>query len=448
MASGARAGRRLVAVMAAAAFAVAASTAHAETVRTLPPGVLFSDLAVTPANEVWYATGGPGPHDVRVQRLQPGGPVYKTGAADGLSPVLTARPDGRIWLLVDGRMVLRSQPDGTMRGISSTIPISGHGYSVTAAGDASLLVTQFTDGFVRVAPDGTSAVRTFTTPAAPPGIGAECRAWDIASSVDGSVWISDQECRRIIHVLPDGTAQNLLLRANSDGTPEAPANLLAAPDGTLWVRTSADDHPAVERLAGGAAQQLLLPATANPSRWALAPDGSVWLADSHACTLWHLSAAGVERRPAPFPDAVPQVAPDGTLWLLGATRLEHVSPAALKAPAQCDTTPADIKWPDVRSTPTGTDRTTLRALRRAGGIRVRATEPATVFGQVEVAGSKIAIQTAVGRRPRAIALSSDVLSTIARRVRRGARTTLTLGIHVRDAAGNELFMGDEIRVGR
>jgi streptogramin lyase len=438
--------RRLVATVAVAVLAAAATTAHADTVRTAPPGVVFSDLAVTPANEVWYATAGPGPHDVRVRRLQPGGPVYTTGAADNMSPILTPRPDGRTWLLVDGRMVLRSQPDGTMRGIPSTLPLPDGAYLAVAAPDGSLLATQFFDGFVRVALDGTSALQTFTAPPPPPPAGGECRAWDMASSADGSVWISDKECRRIIHVLPDGTAQNVLLRATADGTPEAPESLLAAPDGALWVQASAGTRAnVVEHIAGGVAQQLVLPDTADPTTWSLAPDGSVWLGDAKACTLWHLSGAGVERRPAPFPVAVPRVAPDGSLWLLTAGRIAHLAPAALKAPAQCDTKAPDITLPDVgrRSV-----ETTLRALRRAGGVRMRADEPGTASGEVKVAGSTIAFQMALGRRPRTVALPAKVLATVARRVRRGVPTSLSVSVQMRDPNGNTGFTGTSGRVTR
>ena len=150
-----------------------------------------------------------------------------------------------------------------------------------------------------------------------------------------------------------------------------PYELLARPDGTLWFAAEGPEVGAtIGRIApDGTLTRFDVPRP--PGALAAAPDGAVWAADANACQLYRVSGDQLERRPAPFITRALRFTPDGGLWLMGHTRLEHLSAtevATAVAPARCDVTGPRLTLPDRRG-----GRLSARTVRRRG-LRLRANE--------------------------------------------------------------------------
>ena len=108
------------------------------------------------------------------------------------------------------------------------------------------------------------------------------------------------------------------------------------------------------------------------------------------------------------------VGPDGTLWLADRTQLLHLSPAELST-APCDTADPELSVPGAAH-----DRVSLRALRRARGLRVRSNETATVSGYIRLVGTKRkvgVVDGAIGTNGVVVTFSKTTLDLLARAAR-------------------------------
>ena len=275
---------------------------------------------------------------------------------------LERRADGGMWILRDGSTVLRAAPDGTTDAVGFSID-GPDPLATTSTPDGAFVLTHAFGGLLRVAGDGAVSRRGFELPP-PPFEPLGCDAQDLAATQDGRLVVADNGCSRLVYVAPDGKVTE---RELGNLHPYA---LLARADGSLWFAAeNPGDGGTVYRVGpDGAITPFDVPRP--PADLAEAPDGAVWAADGSRCRLYRLTDARVERRPAPFTTRQLRFTPDGGLWLMGHTRLAHMSAAEVAAatPARCDLTGPRLTLPDVRGS-----RLSLRTLRRRG-LRLRANE--------------------------------------------------------------------------
>ena len=237
-----------------------------------------------------------------------------------------------------------------------------------------------------------------------------------------------------------------------------PHGMRLMPDGNLWL-TDAGRHRVLKTTLDG--EILLELGTAGvagtdektfnrPTDVAVAADGSAWFTLA-GCTLARVSPAGeVTIAPAPIPARRLAFDPAGGMWLASGARLVHVAPGEPFGP--CDERP-----PSLRIGP-GRDggAVSLRALRRAGGLRMTVREPAAVsafalygYGsEDEFDVDKLRDTTVTAARGRTVRypVSAARLRRLARRLAAGDRTSLVLFAGAADAEGNVTGLTHTVRV--
>ncbi len=153
--------------------------------------------------------------------------------------------------------------------------------------------------------------------------------------------------------------------------------------------------------------------------------------------MLHLAGTTTTSLRAPIAPVTSAVGPDGTLWLADRTQLLHLSPAELTSTAPCDTTDPELSVPGAAH-----DKVTLRALRRAGGLRVRSSEAGTVSGFIRLAGTKRklgVVDGAIGTNGVVVTFSRATLDLLARRLADGRRTRLELQLTITDDSGHAVL---------
>jgi hypothetical protein len=153
--------------------------------------------------------------------------------------------------------------------------------------------------------------------------------------------------------------------------------------------------------------------------------------------MLHLAGVTTTSLRAPIAPVTSAVGPDGTLWLADRTQLLHLSPAELTSSAPCDTTDPKLSVPGATH-----DEVTLRALRRAGGLRVRSSEAGTVSGDIRLAGTKRklgVVDGAIGTKSVVVTFSRATLDLLARRLADGRRTRLDLQLTITDNSGHAVL---------
>ena len=87
-------------------------------------------------------------------------------------------------------------------------------------------------------------------------------------------------------------------------------------------------------------------------------------------------------------------------------------------------------------------KVTLRALQRAGGLRVRSSEAGAVSGFIRLAGTKRklgVVDGAIGTNGVVVIFSRATLDRLARRLADGRRTRLELQLTVTDDSGHAVL---------
>jgi streptogramin lyase len=408
----------------ALALAFGAGAANADIVATLPPGSYFTDVSVAPTGAVWVASSGPTHGRSALGTVAPGGGVSWTPLRIGGAPrggtsenAVFARPDGGVWAFFGGRVALRSTATGLAR-TSVFGPGDYESRASTFADGSALIVPGGDRSFVRVGIDGAKTTVRYTAPGLPGGGG--CLIDSFGPAPDGTMLVDDG-CDRILRLRQDGSVAETIPLTGPLANYNSLPRMLQGAAGDLWI---ANDSTIAHRV-GGVVSDVALPDTNGfLGPWALAPDGSVWVAQATGCALLRITAGGVQRVPAPITAEALAIAPDGTLWLTNRNQLAHIGPAGERG--SCDGRQPRVRLTDVRR-----GRVTLAALRRRGGLRVTSSEPGTMIGAVTVAGVAVMPQQAVGRRGTVLRFSPRLL----RRIARGGRLEVRY-LQVWDANGN------------
>jgi len=292
----------------------------------------------------------PGPR--RPRRRRPGAErlegrqLLATGLAEFAWPhdapaAILAGKGGELWVVnsawTGSPSVTRLATDGTA-GATFPLPAADGLSSIAAGQDGSIWFADGSAKVGRLAPDGTTA--SFPLPADHP------TASGLAAGPDGSAWFvawpsydpaasAPSAAVAIGRVAADGRVRLVPVPGGS------PGGLSVGADGSAWFADwTASGDPRVGRVAAdGTLAEFALPAdVASVAQVAAGPDGSAWFVGgtSHATSvLGRVTAAGaVAELPASLPDgpfnagAVALVAaPDGSLLVVGPTRVARVTPA-------------------------------------------------------------------------------------------------------------------------
>jgi streptogramin lyase len=416
--------RALLGTIAVGVLLAAAEPGGAAVVARLPAADGFSSLAATSTGAVWATRTEPG-GKVGIGQLTPSGFAWRSVRTK--LPELNeihARPDGGIWALVGGNAAFRSNPDGTLTRVT-VIPGAGSFLgTATVAPDGALDVGVGASIIVRLGLDGTRTVRHYKAP----GDTENCIVDSLAAAQDGTLWLGWFGCSYVLRLAPDGGISNV---PALDGA--AVDTLAVGTDGTVWGKASPLEPRLFKVTPAGQVVDVGSPATAG-SDLAAAPDGTAWLNDPESCSMLHLTGTTTTSLRAPIAPVASAVGPDGTLWLADRTQLLHLSPAELTSTAPCDTTDPKLSVPGAAH-----DRITLRALRRAGGLRVRSSEAGAVSGYVRLVGTRRklgVVDRAIGTRGVVVTFSKATLDLLARRLADGRRVRLELQLTIIDDSGH------------
>jgi streptogramin lyase len=419
--------RALLGTIAVGALLAAAEPAGAAVVARVPAGDGFSSVAATSTGAVWATRTEPG-GKVGIGQLTPSGFAWRSVRTKlpELNAVL-ARPDGGIWALVGGNAAFRSNTDGTLTR-ATVVPGAGSFLATaTVAPDGALDVGVGASIIVRLGLDGTRTVRRYNAP----GSTKDCLVDSLAAAQDGSLWLGWFGCSRVLRLAPGGAISSV---PAPDGA--AVDALAIGTDGAVWGKASPLQPHLFKITPAGQVVDVGSPATAG-SDLAAAPDGTAWLNDPESCSMLHLAGTTTTSLRAPIAPVTSAVGPDGTLWLADRTRLLHLSPAELTSTAPCDTTAPKLSVPGATH-----DRVTLRALRRARGLRVRSSEAATASGYIGLVGTKRklgVVDGAIGTKGVVVTFSKAALDLLARRLAGGRRTRLDLQLTIIDDSGHAVL---------
>jgi hypothetical protein len=425
-------------LLACCAGLLATAPARAEIVATLPPAAHFTDVTVTATGAVWVSRAGPGPLASGLGTVAPGGvhwttlPIAPPFSGTGEDRVLP-RSDGGIWAYLGQRYLVRSTAGGAL---ARTRVYLGQVDAFAVHPDGSLLAAGEGSVLRRFGVDGTITPIPFTPPGPLRKDGGACPLTGAAFTSDGSFWLVDDTCKRVIQRRADGSAVRLTVHAPGTTDPDAPTQVVAAAGGGVWVQADGFPDDVVVGIGGTTgARRIALSFDFSPGRMAVAPDGTLWVADAFKCRLLRIRDGTVERLPSPFPVDGLATAADGSLWLAGWSALAHETADSLATPsARCGERSPRLSFPDVTRRAT----VSLRALGRAHGLRVRSTETATLTGGADVEGAETGeVLQAVGPKGTVVRFGPSMLRRIARQVKRTGRADLDLNsLEVIDVDGN------------
>jgi hypothetical protein len=243
----------------------------------------------------------------------------------------------------------------------------------------------------------------------------------MARAGDGTVWIADTGCSRLIHLSADGTPTVI------DLPDQLPKSVAGDAAGGAWFSDRTD---AIGGHVDGAGHVTYVRhGDDHGAGVAVAPDGAAWFALGR-CRLARVAPDGsLTLEPSPLPATSIAFDPSGGLWLASETRLVHSSVGALGT-GTCDDTPPQIELPRA-------GRVSLGALRR--GLRVAVREPAYVTALLSLEhGSRHAVLPQRERQfTRAGSVRLHVGAKQLRRLFRGRHPTVTLTVTAEDRDGNQ-----------
>jgi hypothetical protein len=231
-----------------------------------------------PADDLWMTVHSDGAQGSVIAHLLPDGHLrrFPVGAVADTLNTLTRTPDGRLWFLQYKQARLGEFDPAT--GLVRSHPVGEHASHLRLGQDGALYYSQFYTN--------PAVVRFDTVTGSSSVLAVGAKSLPRANvQTGGAVWFVDawnQSLSRLDLLSRQVTQASLPAGA-------VPGELVAAPDGTLWV-SDASRH-VLYRLASGSLQAatVALPGAAS--------DGPRALSIDDAGTLWYESAGQLVRQP-------------------------------------------------------------------------------------------------------------------------------------------------------
>ena len=272
-----------------------------------------------------------------------------------------------------GNSAFRSNPDGTLTRVT-VVPGAGSFLGTATVGpDGALDVAVGASVIVRLGLDGTRTVRRYKAPGNTDNYFVD----ELAAAQDSTLWLGWFGCSYVLRLAPDDTISSVpaLDGASVD-------QLAIGTDGTVWGKALPLEPRLFKITPAGrsstSARHRPQVATSQPRL--MAPRGST-TPRAARCSTWQARPRRVCARRSRL--SRPRSGLTGPLWLADRTQLLHLSAAELTSVVPCDTTDPELSVPGAAHA-----KVTLRALRRARGLRVRSSEAGTVSGFIRLAGTK------------------------------------------------------------
>ena len=144
---------------------------------------------------------------------------------------------------------------------------------------------------------------------------------DIIARPDGSMWFSDPYAHRIRAIAPDGAARDIEAQVPADAEPQ---HMAAMPDGSVWYSDSRDDGGLGRVWPDGTVTLMFYGQARDITRIAAGPGGDLWFltgrdpAQDGGPAIGRVTSSGEVasyRLPRGSMPADISVAPDGTVWV-------------------------------------------------------------------------------------------------------------------------------------
>ena len=322
----------------------------------MPFGSTIEQLVAGPDGGAWFSVSTLREDRNAIGRVTPDG-RFTTTAVRGPVADGALGPDGQAWFRGGRRELIRSDAAGAVTLVAIRATVSGP----LATGPDGTLWAQAGERMAHISPQGDATFNPFEVDECFIGSGL---LMALARASDGAMWASDQFCERLFRITDAGTtiAPAIDLR---------PEEMAADATGGMWF-AGAGDSGVGHATAAGAVTRYRLPKLGGFDV-AVAPDGSAWFATG-TCTLARISPAdhAISTTASPIPARRLAFDAAGALLLASPARLVRHTPGT---PAgACDDRP-----PALRLSPGRDDGTVnIRALRRAGGVRMTVREPAAL----------------------------------------------------------------------
>jgi streptogramin lyase len=193
-----------------------------------PTAAAVSGVTVGSDGNVWFTE----PSVNAIGRVTPLGAVTEFFDVAGTGPAsITSGSDGNLWFAEPGTRQMGRMTLGGSFAHFDLAPGSTPN-AVTAGGDGNVWFTVSTSSsggsVAKVTPAGiiTEYAAGLASTASPSGI---------ALGADGNVWVSESNANRIARVTPDGTITEFLSGIRGALLPFQPEDMVATPDGHLWI---------------------------------------------------------------------------------------------------------------------------------------------------------------------------------------------------------------------
>ena len=284
-------------------FPVATGTVD---VRTAPPGPTINEFPTSPPR-----TPAPGNHVIFPDQVAagPGGDVWFTAGAD----YQTSTSDPRSAAV--GRVNVNTGAVSWVTLPTTTTAAAGRPLASDGAGNAWVSISGSTIGRV----DAAGVLTTYPTPVAPTG--------GFARGPDGAIWFtvaspagtgSFKPIDRIARIATTGPSVGSVKVVGLDQQAAGPTDMVAGPDGNLWL-AQVDAHTVTRITLAGAVTTFALPGSSpDPGRITAGPDGNLWFTMQSARAIGRITPAGAVTifnvRSGPVDVAT---GPDGSMWYTG-----------------------------------------------------------------------------------------------------------------------------------
>ncbi|MFN8515380.1 MAG: hypothetical protein U0232_32630, partial [Thermomicrobiales bacterium] len=285
-----------------------------------------------PDGALWF-TQSDGTTESRIGRLNTDGSFSALVGVYDVLIDMTLGPDGNFWATARPGYTIRGQADRILR-ITPQMEITRYELpaqqsqpgSITAGPDGALWFTEGAGNRIgRITTGGTITEYPIPTPTSGPE--------QIVAGPDGALWFIESTARRIAKITTAGAFTEFpAIEAGSRIT-----GLATGPDGRIWFSDTANKRLGALAMNGAqtfyqlsvAAPPYGNPAYTGPGELIAGPDGNLWVLIQNKNEIWRVTTDGVATPISlAFPDRpldTIAVGPDGRIWYAKSGRIGAIT---------------------------------------------------------------------------------------------------------------------------